>query len=279
MNKSLKNAAVQIMGLPLIGNIIQQVLKIAGKQEAVLKYKRIVAEQKLLHTPGFKEIKSGIFAGMKYPVHDAAGSYLAPKVVGSYESELYPKLQAMFKTKQYKVAFDVGCAEGYYAVGITRAIPGIRMYAYDTNKEAIALCKTIAAANGVADRITFGDFCYADTIANFAFPIPSLIVCDCEGYEAELFTEQAVKNLTHTDVLIELHDHFVPGVTNLLTRRLGSTHELTIIEATQKQPEQYPFLNFLTKEEQVLVLSEGRRGILAPPSMQWLFAEAKATQA
>ena len=278
MNKSLKHTAVQIMGLPLIGKLIQQTLRIAGKQEAVLKYKRIEAEQKLLNTHGFQEIKSGIFKGMKYPVNDAAGSYLAPKIVGSYESELYPLLESMIAKKQYKTAFDVGCAEGYYAVGITRSIAGLKMYAYDTNQEAIALCKTIAQANGVANRIVFGAFCSADTLAGFDFPEPSLIVCDCEGYEAELFTEQAIHNLRHTDVLIELHDHFVPGVTGLLTQRFGGTHTLTIIKATEKQPENYPFLHFLTDEEKALVLSEGRRGILAPPSMQWLFAEAKATQ-
>ncbi len=61
-------------------------------------------------------IFSGPFAGMAY-VARAVGSAVVPKLVGSYEQELHGVLADIAQTP-YMVVVDVGCAEGYYAVGL-----------------------------------------------------------------------------------------------------------------------------------------------------------------
>lgn len=62
-------------------------------------------------------VRRGPFAGLRYPSHDAVGSSLWPKLLGSYEAELAPTFEALCATP-YRTVVDVGAAEGYYAVGL-----------------------------------------------------------------------------------------------------------------------------------------------------------------
>ena len=66
-------------------------------------------------------VQTGPFAGMKY-VCQSTGA-LCPKLLGCYESELHPAI-AKAISRQPKNIINVGCAEGYYAIGMARAKGG-----------------------------------------------------------------------------------------------------------------------------------------------------------
>src|SRR5207302_355482 len=68
-------------------------------------------------------ILGGPFAGMEY-VSAATEGALVPRLLGTYESELHPHLQA-FAEAGLDCVVDVGCAEGYYAVGLARMMPEV----------------------------------------------------------------------------------------------------------------------------------------------------------
>ena len=72
-------------------------------------------------------ILGGPFAGMEY-VTQAAEGVLVARLLGAYESELHPHLAA-FVAQGLDCVIDVGCAEGYYAVGLARMVPGLTVYA------------------------------------------------------------------------------------------------------------------------------------------------------
>ena len=55
-------------------------------------------------------VQQGPFAGMLY-INEAACSTLAPKLIGSYEAELYSAFAEILAT-EYTTIIDVGCAEG-----------------------------------------------------------------------------------------------------------------------------------------------------------------------
>jgi hypothetical protein len=57
----------------------------------------------------------GPFQSMKYIEH-ANGNQLLPKILGSYEQPIQDWLWNAI-SKQYETIIDIGCAEGYYAVG------------------------------------------------------------------------------------------------------------------------------------------------------------------
>ena len=74
-------------------------------------------------------IRSGPFAGMRY-VDTATEGALVPRLLGTYESELHPYLKR-FAAEGCEDVIDVGCAEGYYAVGLARLMPGALVHGGD----------------------------------------------------------------------------------------------------------------------------------------------------
>ena len=74
-------------------------------------------------------VVAGPFAGMTYPP-DSAEGYFVPKLLGCYEQELHPAL-AQFCQGRPGTVLNIGCAEGYYAVGLARALPNVTIYAWD----------------------------------------------------------------------------------------------------------------------------------------------------
>ena len=61
-------------------------------------------------------IAAGPFAKMKYSF-ESHGSSIVPKLVGSYEAPLESWIEEAIKNG-YNRIIDIGCAEGYYAVGL-----------------------------------------------------------------------------------------------------------------------------------------------------------------
>ncbi|MDZ7906377.1 MAG: hypothetical protein U5N55_11810 [Cypionkella sp.] len=71
------------------------------------------------------------------------------RLLGAYEASLHPVIKDIC-TCDYAQIIDVGCAEGYYAVGLARRLPAARVFAarqqpYCARKNA----RKLAALNGV----------------------------------------------------------------------------------------------------------------------------------
>lgn len=213
-------------------------------------------------------VLGGPFAGMAY-VPCAVGSALLPKLVGCYEAELQGVLALIMKT-DYSSVIDIGCAEGYYATGLALHLPAAHVYAFDTDRLARKLCSAMSEANGVADRVTLAGKCDVEALQ----PLLTgrvLVVCDCEGYENELLRPDLAPGLKSADVLVELHECFSPGVTAAVTGRFSKTHEILMIDTLDRNPSDYPDLQFLAQEDQRLAVSE-----LRPVPQQWAFMTVKA---
>jgi len=172
---------------------------------------------------------SGPFQGMHYPVSPAEGCYV-PRLLGCYEQELHPWIEDIGR-HPYDVVIDVGCAEGYYAIGFARLMPQCRVFAFDTNEVARSKCLQMAAGNGVAERVTVGTLFDAEAMER----IPGgrrLLFCDIEGAEAELLDPARIPGLAQTDVIVETHPAFVPGILDTIAQRFASTHAMEIVEPT-----------------------------------------------
>ncbi len=66
-------------------------------------------------------VLDGPFKGMAYPVRAAEGARAA-RVLGAYEAGLEPVIETIIR-RAYATVIDIGCAEGYYAVGLARRMP------------------------------------------------------------------------------------------------------------------------------------------------------------
>ena len=104
----------------------------------------------------------GPFQGMRFGSRAAEGCYL-PKLLGCYEHELHPII-ARLPRRGYRRVVNIGCAEGYYAVGLARLLPTATVLAFDSTAGARKLCAELAALNGVAERIAIESTAEADAI-------------------------------------------------------------------------------------------------------------------
>ena len=213
--------------------------------------------------------KHGIFAGMQYPELKSYGSSLFPKLLGSYEKELNPVIEAICK-ESYSTIVNIGCGEGYYSVGLAMRIPKAIVYAFDTNKEAISLCKQMAELNGVEDRVITGLFCNAKTLMSIPFSGRSLIFSDCEGYEKELFSEEIINALSMHDFLIEIHDFIDISISSIIQQHFNRTHKIEIIQSVddikKAQTYHYPEIESYNRVTRRILLGEYR-----PAIMEWFF--------
>ena len=114
-------------------------------------------------------VLAGPFVGMKYTSHQAFGSTLLPKLLGSYESELHGVLEEML-INNYASVVDIGCAEGYYAVGLGLRLPEAEVYAFDTAIEARQSCCALAKLNRLDNRVHIGGFCDATLLKSSRHP-------------------------------------------------------------------------------------------------------------
>jgi hypothetical protein len=186
-------------------------------------------------------VQGGPFRGMRLLRQKSWGAgEISPKLLGCYEAELIPSvIEAM--AKKYPKVINVGCAEGYYAVGLARRMPLARIVAYDTSRAAQSVCKDNAELNGVAGRVAVRGECTRAALAEeLADGVPTFIVMDCEGAEMLLLDPASVP-LEHCDILVECHDLFNPEITPTLLDRLSRTHSVERIEEGGRNPN-FPIL-------------------------------------
>ena len=182
-------------------------------------------------------VAAGPFVGMQY-IAEATGSSLPPKLLGSYEAELHPALEHA-RQSRYDAVVDVGCAEGYYAVGLARMLPGTPVLAYDTDPHAQYLCRQLAAHNGVSGQVQVLGTCGpSELLARTGQRL--LVVCDCEGYERDLFGTDVAQAMAASDLIIELHEPNRPGLTEYLLSVFKDTHVQRLIPLGPRCPRNFP---------------------------------------
>ena len=213
-------------------------------------------------------VLNGPFEGMRY-LQASVRSVLSPKLVGSYEAELHPFIERV-TSERYDIVVDIGCAEGYYAVGLLFRMKTARCIAFDTESQARTLCRELAELNGVSDRIQMCGCCDAEALSA-VLSGRVFILADCEGAELDLLDPVTIPRLRDCDVLVELHDFIRPGLTPALQTRFAATHEIQIIEQQVRDSAQYPQLSILTRLDRNMAVQEFR-----PVRMQWAMLTAKA---
>lgn len=218
-------------------------------------------------------VTNGPFKGLRYPSKQAFGSALFPKLLGSYESELHPVLFELLGNG-YTTVIDVGCGEGYYAVGLALRLFGAEVYAFDTDLRSRQLCASMAKLNGVEGRVHVGDRCDGETLRSIPLGTKALIVSDCEGYEGSLFTSEIAGVLARHDLIIEAHDFIDIEISSKIREAFARTHHIRSVKSTddieRAHSSHYPELQDYSTGDKYLILGEYR-----PAIMEWLVMTSK----
>ncbi len=192
------------------------------------------------------------------------------KLIGSYEIEVQEAIVALARY-DHDAVVDIGCAEGFHAIGATFVTRDIPVYAYDTNPEAVRILGLAAEANGVAGRVHGRGLCDAAELKRLSTDHPRLLlVSDCEGYEKTLFSDPvALEAVATSDLVIECHDFLDPTTTANILLRLQQTHRVDIVYSGARDPNAVPFLRQLPDLWRWMVVQERR-----PCVMHWLVCTA-----
>jgi hypothetical protein len=216
-------------------------------------------------------VQSGPFAGMVLPDRAARGDGdLLPKLLGFYEEELHTFIEGIVSTEP-DLVINVGAAEGYYAIGMARLIPGAFVHAFDTEAKSQEICRLAATLNDVSNRVSVTGQCTPDLLqAILPRGRSPVIICDCEGYERTLIDPHRVPALRAATLIIECHDFIDPSITQTLVDRLSATHTLEGIREGARDPNVSPFLQALDSLDRWLAICEYR-----PTMMHWIVARPK----
>jgi precorrin-6B methylase 2 len=200
-------------------------------------------------------ILGGPFAGMEYVTAATEGA-LVPRLLGTYESELHPHLQA-FAAAGLDGIVDVGCAEGYYAVGLARMMPDVTVYAYDIDAKARAACAELAEKNGLSDRVIVGGEFAPDGFEAFAGR-RMLVMVDAEGAELDILQPALSPALAGMNVIVETHDLYRPHALATMVERFAPTHDIVRVDQQPKTFDMPPWLRELPHLDQLLAVWEWR---------------------
>jgi hypothetical protein len=208
-------------------------------------------------------VRGGPFAGLRYP-RDRIADIDVPvaKLLGVYEREIATVFEDAIG-RGTSTFVDVGCADGYYAVGMALASPRLTTHAFDIARSARALCTDVAAINHLAGRVIVEDRFSIASLDGLEMH-GALMLCDIEGAEHTLFDGPLVARLRHTFVAIEVHEHAVPGLSEHLRGAFAATHTHRAVGQAKHRPEDFEDLP-LTPAEIAIALRENR-----PASLHWL---------
>jgi hypothetical protein len=170
------------------------------------------------------------------------------KLLGSYEQQLHRPIEVAIETQPKRIA-NVGSADGYYATGLALRLPGAIVHAYDLASTAREMTRETARINGVAERVLVHGRCRH---------LPAgleLLVCDIEGAEGDLLHAEALSSAT---IMVETHDHAVPGITDVLISRFAHTHDVDVLGSIEA--DDTALLGWLSQKDQEIALDEMRAG-------------------
>jgi hypothetical protein len=218
-------------------------------------------------------VRTGPFTGLRIMEETSSGGDVLPKLLGTYEAELHGAISEALLVG-HSLVINIGCAEGFYAIGFARCLPEARVIAFDLDPRAQEICRSSAALNGVEQRVTVLGTCTTEVL-NTLLPSGSdaLVFSDCESAELELLSPVKVPGLTGADLIIECHDFLQAGLTGELTKRFESTHTVHCIYENGTVIDGFPCLTGMSSFDRAVATCEFR-----PTRMNWLYCRRNRTR-
>jgi hypothetical protein len=206
--------------------------------------------------------QGGPFAGMRYPrsaVIRVPG--LVASLAGTYELELHPMIKSLIASRP-RLLVNIGAGDGYYAIGMARRCPELKVIAYEADAYRVSVCRQLARLNGVENRVELHSVCTPDDLAALPAEPGAAVIADCEGAERELIDPGRVGWLRDATLLIEVHESIDPSLPAQLEGRFEPSHDLDWITPSRR---------YVWDPEYLLGWSAG----LSPAQLEMVMAELR----
>ncbi|MER8855365.1 50S ribosomal protein L11 methyltransferase [Mesorhizobium australicum] len=217
-------------------------------------------------------VQSGPFQGMRLARRAMwADGDLCAKLFGTYESELH-SIITLLTGQLYDAIVDIGCADGFYAVGFAKLFAGTPVYAFDYDETAQRITAENAIGNSLGTRIQVGGLLSAEQLIEIASNYGRLLVfTDIEGSEKQLLGNGVVANaLSSSDLIIETHDFRDRTITPAIWEKYSETHKIEVIHHAGRDPHAIPFLSNMSEINRWKAVCEYREN-----NQHWLFCRSR----
>lgn len=200
---------------------------------------------------------SGPFTGMRIDPHLTSwgDGDVGARLLGIYEQPLHGIMERIIDA-QVDCVVTLGCAEGYYSVGLARALPDARHIAVDISQRALDIVDIHANMNDV------------EVETHLELPdVPdwAVWIVDVEGDEAQLLKPEKRPELETATLVVELHPWLDRDVEKLLLERFLPTHDMYLIHDSNRSVNRFDFLADMPDEVRWSLAVEGR-----PERMSWM---------
>ena len=178
----------------------------------ILHLQRQELERKIALLTG-NTVTCGLFTGLILPDEQSWGDDRGSKILGLYEKELEPALKDVVRSEP-DVVMNIGCAEGFYALGLARLIPNAKVIAYDIDERAQKICKHGRQLNNLNGAFEIRGYCSAEELQNLTqISKRPFALIDCEGGERELLLSRNY-DFANTSMIVECHDFLDRSITS-----------------------------------------------------------------
>ncbi len=175
-------------------------------------------------------VMSGPFAGMRVP-GTGIGPNFYTQLLGIYEKSLVPVIEAVIGQAPATIV-DAGAGSGYYALGLAMRCPGSRVIAYEIDPTRADVLRKYRRVNNLDARVDVRGECTPPALADdLAGPAAPFLLMDVEGAEDGLLDPAQIPGLHGAEILVELHEQYVPGVTRRIQDRFQDTHRQSVLHA------------------------------------------------
>jgi hypothetical protein len=221
--------------------------------------------ERITHT-----VQSGPFTGMiLLPWWSWGDGDHLPKLLGTYESELYDVAEQVFSTEPDFI-LNIGSAEGFWGLGAAMRT-GVPALLVDLDALALKIARENAQVNNLTDIEFSTDSSCQSMQAVLSQHKKPFLIMDCEGAETTLLDLDAVPALSHTYILVETHDCFGMNISDTLKARFQNTHQIEEIWQGAKNPYLDVVKDF-GDHDKMLMCIEGRAS-----TMSWLYLKPITT--
>ena len=239
--------------------------KVEKSAELVANYLRERYDDRVAHGP---------FKGMQLSRQAWWGTKdVSSKLLGVYERQVQAQLETF--AAHASVLIDIGAADGYMAIGAVRSGLYERAVCFEISASGRRRLQENAEANGVSDRIEiFGEANRETLDPLLAATVDAVALCDIEGAEFELLSEDVLETARHIRLIVELHDPFIANGAELkadLLERASRWFDTAILKSADIQLGRFPELEQFNDTQRLLAFSEGRGR-----AMEWLVLTPRA---
>jgi hypothetical protein len=232
--------------------------------------------QSLIYDKFNGEILSGPFKELKFQNKHVAAAGI-PTILGTYEKEIHSFFTINF-LKKYKNFIDIGAGEGYYLAGVLKNNPHIKGIAFEQNINGLNLIKENIALNGFKNEVLLYGKAAINLVKKVLVDIinqPTLILVDIEGFEETLLNPEEIEELLNVDLIVEVHEHFIPGLEKLMENRFSKTHSITKVTSQERNINDLPIklplvIKLIFKKYIIHLMGEGRA-----KKMNWFIMQKK----